>query len=214
MNYKIKKVLITNNAITATSRRTIRVTKTSTTLSRSLASSYIFHSSSCLPTLALKTSLLILKTILFLLLLRSQVETMTVRSSSATTLFSSRHFPQQTRTCAVVGVGVLGTSLCKQILSSPHLQNVVVTGITKSYDRHELIREQIGFTKIASRLTLTTFEELMEKKARLTKFDYVVFCAPPSGFEDYPAAVQEAIDHLWAGPENDGVFIFTSSGAV
>lgn len=46
------------------------------------------------------------------------------------------------------------------------------------------------------------------------KFQNVVFCAPPSGFDDYPAALEDSINNLWAGPSNGGVFIFTSSGGM
>lgn len=49
------------------------------------------------------------------------------------------------------------------------------------------------------------------------KFNHCVFCAPPSGFEDYPAAVKESIDNLWMGQTEDnvnGAFVFTSSGGI
>jgi len=45
------------------------------------------------------------------------------------------------------------------------------------------------------------------------KFANVVFCAPPSGFDDYPGAIKEAADNLWAGPDQ-GRFVFTSSGGI
>lgn len=41
-----------------------------------------------------------------------------------------------------------------------------------------------------------------------------MFCAPPSGFEDYPAAVQNVLTNYWAGPSGGGVFVFTSSGGI
>lgn len=46
------------------------------------------------------------------------------------------------------------------------------------------------------------------------KFKNVVFCAPPSGFDDYPSAVKDSITNLWEGPSGGGVFIFTSSGGM
>ena len=46
------------------------------------------------------------------------------------------------------------------------------------------------------------------------QFTNVIFCAPPSGFEDYPGAVKDAIDNLWAGAAEEGSFIFTSSGGI
>ena len=111
-----------------------------------------------------------------------------------------------TTSCAVVGVGVLGTSLCRQILES--LGDYTVTGITQSTRRHEEIRQQVRATQ--DRFRLVTLEELPPEE----KFDNVVFCAPPSGFEDYPAAVKQAAENLWAGADKGGVFAFTSSGAV
>ena len=45
-------------------------------------------------------------------------------------------------------------------------------------------------------------------------FKDVVFCAPPSGFDDYPSAVKEAATQLWSGPDSGGSFVFTSSGGV
>jgi hypothetical protein len=47
-----------------------------------------------------------------------------------------------------------------------------------------------------------------------TRFQTVVFCAPPSGFDDYAAAVQAAATNLWMGPDSGGTFVFTSSGGV
>ena len=49
------------------------------------------------------------------------------------------------------------------------------------------------------------------------KFNHCVFCAPPSGFEDYSSAVKAAVDGLWMGQteENEGGgFVFTSSGGI
>lgn len=46
------------------------------------------------------------------------------------------------------------------------------------------------------------------------KYKDVVFCAPPSGFDDYPAAVEDCMKTVWAGPKAGGVFIFTSSGGM
>jgi nucleoside-diphosphate-sugar epimerase len=112
--------------------------------------------------------------------------------------------------CAVVGVGVLGTSLCQQILSSPDFADTTVTGITRTTNNHESIREQVGAAN-SDRLLLTTSDEAAD---RGEKFRDVCFCAPPSGSDDYPAAVADAIKNLWAGPEGGGVFVFTSSGGV
>jgi len=111
---------------------------------------------------------------------------------------------------AVFGVGVLGTSLCRQLLHGD--LDAVVTGITKSSTRHDEIRRQVVESADDDRrLELLTGDEAHGSGR---KFENVVFCAPPSGFEDYSAAVKEAAECLWAGPDAGGVFVFTSSGAV
>jgi nucleoside-diphosphate-sugar epimerase len=112
--------------------------------------------------------------------------------------------------CAVVGVGVLGTSLCEQILSSTDFADTTVTGITKTTNNHESIREKVG-AAYSDRLHLMTADEAA---GRGEKFRDVCFCAPPSGSDDYAGAVADAIENLWAGPEGGGVFVFTSSGGV
>ena len=110
-----------------------------------------------------------------------------------------------TSQCAVVGVGVLGTSLCRQILETT---DWTVTGITKTTNNHDAIRQAMPEDK-ADRLILTTRDAVSSE----TTFPNVVFCAPPSGAEDYPAEVKDSVDHLWSGPD-DGVFCFTSSGGM
>lgn len=137
---------------------------------------------------------------------------------------SSRAFsaPQPTTTAksdlAIVGCGVLGTSLCKQLLSHPDFASRTVTGITKSTGRHEAIREQVlggedGDDDLKGRFSLLTMEDVLSQYAGHS-FKDVVFCAPPSGFDDYPSAVKEAATQLWAGSESGGSFVFTSSGGV
>jgi hypothetical protein len=108
--------------------------------------------------------------------------------------------PAVTSSCAVVGVGVLGTHLCEQLAS---LGTLSVTGITKTVNRHEEIREKVSSEKFE----LFTLDQMEEDRP----FENVVFCAPPSGFEDYPGAVKHAAEKLW---NKKGVFVFTSSGAV
>jgi hypothetical protein len=75
---------------------------------------------------------------------------------------------------------------------------------------------------VADRFRLLTSDEAYNNIQE--KFDMVVFCAPPSGFDDYPQAVHDAIERLWkkrpndatqsAGEQQHGLFVFTSSGAV
>jgi len=56
-------------------------------------------------------------------------------------------------------------------------------------------------------------EELISQYSGHT-FKDVVFCAPPSGFENYAQAVKDAAAQLWSGPSDGGTFVFTSSGGV
>lgn len=120
-------------------------------------------------------------------------------------------------TCAVVGVGVLGTSLCKQLLEDPELNDMKVVGITKSTKRHDEILAKVvgGDDRLSDRFELRTAEEYDGKDKKI--FNHCVFCAPPSGFEDYPSAVKGAIDGLWMGKTEEnkgGAFVFTSSGGI
>jgi hypothetical protein len=110
---------------------------------------------------------------------------------------------------AVIGVGVLGTSLCRQIRTEFLVSSV--TGITKSTARHAQIREQVVG---ADQADSDQFRLVTPDKLDRRRFENVVFCAPPSGFDDYAAAVKDAVQNIWAGEEKGGVFVFTSSGAV
>ena len=61
-----------------------------------------------------------------------------------------------------------------------------------------------------------TFDDVFTNKQ---KFKNIIFCAPPSGFEDYPSAIQNVIDNMWSGRveggnSGGGIFIFTSSGGM
>lgn len=98
-------------------------------------------------------------------------------------------------TYSVVGVGVLGTHLCRLILDNDPDARVV--GVTQTDRRHQELRDTLG-----ERFSPTT--QLTEKS------DHLVFCAPPSGFEDYGDAVADAAT-FWNG---QGSFVLTSSGAV
>ena len=117
---------------------------------------------------------------------------------------------------AVVGCGVLGTSLCKQLLSHPDFATRKITGITKSTGRHASIREQVlggNDDDYDDRFSVVTMEDVLSQYSG-NSFRDIVFCAPPSGFEDYPAAVKEAATQLWSGADAGGSFVFTSSGGV
>jgi hypothetical protein len=119
---------------------------------------------------------------------------------------SARPSGRETTTCAVVGVGVLGTSLCRQLIDQG---NVHVTGVTKTRNRHDEIRAALACPDFNLVCGDDKSHDSSSKKA--AQYDHVVFCAPPSGFDDYAAAVKDAVDQLWNGK---GVFVFTSSGAV
>jgi len=141
---------------------------------------------------------------------------------------------------AIVGCGVLGTSLCKQLLSCPdfqsksgrfivsqnlllsimmcaqmqilahslthsHLLNLV-TAITKTSNNHASILNAVGEHQ---NFNIVTLDNIPKEE----KYANVIFCAPPSGFEDYPGAIKDAADNLWAGPDQ-GRFVFTSSGGM
>ena len=83
-----------------------------------------------------------------------------------------------------------------------------MTGITKTTSKHEQIKSAVG-EYAASRLHISTADDLSSD----AKFKDVVFCAPPSGFDDYPKAVKDAIDSYW-DKELGGCFVFTSSGGI
>ena len=68
---------------------------------------------------------------------------------------------------------------------------------------------------MSERFELITAEECESKNNK--KFNHCVFCAPPSGFEDYPSAVKGAIDDIWMGQTEENTnaaFVFTSSGGI
>jgi nucleoside-diphosphate-sugar epimerase len=111
----------------------------------------------------------------------------------------------------VVGCGVLGTSLCKQLLTSSKFSNTAVVGVTRTANNHASILASIHqVVQPSSHFELTTYNDLL---SRNRKFKNVVFCAPPSGSDDYPSAVRDTMSHFWLGPST-GRFVFTSSGGV
>jgi len=115
---------------------------------------------------------------------------------------------------AVIGCGVLGTSLCRQLLSSSSLSKRRIVGITRTTNNHASIvasiQTALSVSSSTSSFEVATYHDLL---AAGRTFQNVVFCAPPSGFEDYPTAVQDAMKDFWMGPSS-GRFIFTSSGGV
>lgn len=91
-------------------------------------------------------------------------------------------------------------------MSSLFLFDNKVTGITKTTNNHQSILDAVGKS---DRFHVSTMEDCQGKK-----FDNVVFCAPPSGFEDYAGAVADAATNVWTGLDSGGTFVFTSSGGV
>ena len=120
---------------------------------------------------------------------------------------------------AVIGCGVLGTSLCRQLLTHPDFASRCITAVTKSTSRHDDIRKQVFRNdEDSSRFVLKTMDDLLGEEnddldTSSIVFQDVVFCAPPSGFENYPSAVKEAAEKLWSAKKG-GSFVFTSSGGV
>lgn len=122
-----------------------------------------------------------------------------------TTRLSMSSSPSTTTTSvAIIGMGVLGTSLAKQLLETTEY---TLLGITKSISRHnDLVNEICTNKSYKERLTLKTMDEALNDNEQYAN---VVFCAPPSGFDDYASAVDSA-----ARLRSSGSFIFTSSGGV
>jgi nucleoside-diphosphate-sugar epimerase len=155
-----------------------------------------------------------------LLLISSLLSALMLSSSSLVGAFSTKTPPNSKKAdIAVVGCGVLGTSLCKQLLSHPDFASRCITAITKSTARHEDIRKQVLQSDDDSeRFVLKTMNDILAKDdhndaSSSLLFQDVVFCAPPSGFDNYPRAVKETAERLWSADEG-GSFVFTSSGGV
>ena len=82
-----------------------------------------------------------------------------------------------------------------------------VTGITKTTNNHQNILDAVSDNE--DRFEVTTMDDCNGKT-----FDNVVFCAPPSGFDNYPGAVKDAVTNVWSGLDRGGTFVFTSSGGM
>ena len=124
---------------------------------------------------------------------------------------------------AVVGCGVLGTSFCQQYFkeytnsdndddtNNNDTGNAVIVGVTKTSAHHEEILQNVNAPK--DQFLVHTLDDLLSQSSSYNRlFKNVVFCAPPSGSDDYASSVREAMK-LW-NKEEDGVFVLTSSGAV
>ncbi|XP_059072984.1 uncharacterized protein LOC131067013 isoform X1 [Cryptomeria japonica] len=99
------------------------------------------------------------------------------------------------RDLLVVGPGVLGRLVAEKWLQeSPSCH---VFGLTRTTNHHEELHS-LGIK------TIIRGSELRKR------FPFVIFCAPPSGNEDYSSEIRAAIMQ-WSG---EGSFLFTSSSAV
>lgn len=106
----------------------------------------------------------------------------------------------------VVGAGVLGR-LIAQEWHSVHGANAVVRGVVRQTNAERNAALE------ADGLIPCLRAELCSADAGLAEgsFQHVVFCAAPSGNDDYPAEVAAAL-RMWCGQE--GRFVFTSSAGV
>ena len=120
--------------------------------------------------------------------------------------------------------------ICSELLSRAHFASRAIVGVTRTKTRHESIRRSVlrhdvdgadDVEKEGSRFRLMTLDEVLATTAATTSrprrhYKDVVFCAPPSGFDDYASGITEVATRLWsaATPQQRGSFVFTSSGVV
>lgn len=95
----------------------------------------------------------------------------------------------------IVGPGVLG-SVAGTLWREEHPECTVMAQ-TNTENSHP-------------KLTSLGLQPVKKADAGKEKYPYVLFSAPPSGSQDYPAEVRAALDR-WDG---SGCFVFTSSGSV
>lgn len=109
----------------------------------------------------------------------------------------------------IYGCGTLGTYISHQLLTGFDFSRTILTAITKSHYHHDLIQHEIGDT---SRFQLWTYQEFIDNicQNRESRFPNVIFCAPPSEFQNYEEVVQMSMDQFWLGNQY-GKFLFTSS---
>jgi len=104
------------------------------------------------------------------------------------------------RDVLIVGPGVLGSRIARQWLE--RYPSAVVVGQTNTDNAHETLR--------LAGVTPRTKNFPSDDPSAGRSFAHVIFCAPPSGSEDYPGEVRDALKY-WNGR---GTFVFTSSSAV
>lgn len=99
----------------------------------------------------------------------------------------------------IVGPGVLGSYL--GTLWNDEFGDGLVFGQTKTETNHEKLKI-LGINPMCKSPSLTNNSR---------RFANVVYCAPPSGSENYVEDIQTALDSSWDGTGN---FVFTSSAGV
>ena len=125
--------------------------------------------------------------------------------------------------------------VCSQLLSHRHFASRIVVGVTRTEARHESIRRSVlhvddddDVEKKGGRFRLATLDEVLATTTATTtacgsrrptrQYEDVVFCAPPSGFDDYASGIAEVATRLWSSAATPrrrrGSFVFTSSGVV
>ena len=121
--------------------------------------------------------------------------------------------------------------ICSELLSHAHFASRAIVGVTRTKTRHESIRRSVlhhdvddandDGEKKGGRFQLMTLDEVLATTAATTRggrprrhYKDVVFCAPPSGFDDYASGITEVATRLWSAATPRGSFVFTSSGVV
>ncbi|CAM9174545.1 unnamed protein product [Discosporangium mesarthrocarpum] len=97
----------------------------------------------------------------------------------------------------IVGAGYLGTLIGKQWREK--FPSATIYAETRTTSKHDVLRAE-GVTPI--------LRHLRKEGQRCTN---VVFCASPSGNEDYSGEVAAAAAEVWDG---EGTFVFTSSSGI
>lgn len=106
----------------------------------------------------------------------------------------------------IVGPGVLGSYLGKLWID----KGGSVTGRTNTTNNHPRCDFHTAQTQALYRLKALGIAPQTYEDCGEHKFPNVVFCAPPSGSEDYAGSVRDAVGY-WDG---SGTFVFTSSTGV
>ncbi|CAM6099914.1 unnamed protein product [Calypogeia fissa] len=117
------------------------------------------------------------------------------------------------------GVGVMGTKMGRSTETSVPDLLIVGPGVLGSLVGQLWLKGNEGSIVVGQSNTTTRHEDLKsvgivpvvkDDPQNTEKFPYVIFCAPPSGSEDYAGEVRAAAER-WNG---EGSLLFTSSSAL